>query len=149
MIYTPDYSIDLPESKVPLLFNTWTFREYSLKIGEELEDMYQGIASGKALKSKNIPDLLLIAAKSYARFNKKEFSFSEDDAFMWLDHMGGYNSEKLIKVYKVFVSKLLNISPEKFEVLLQGKGEKEEKSKKKVQMPSPGKASNASPPAQE
>src|SRR5690348_3147656 len=109
MTYKADYTIDLPNGKISLLFNSWTFREHCLKIGIELEDLYKAIEEGRAFRSKDLPTLLLTASESYCLFNSIPFAYNEKDAFVWIDELGGFNSGKLISVYKVFVAKLLNI----------------------------------------
>lgn len=119
MTYKPDYSIELSNGKIALLFNSWTFRQYSQKIGVELDDLYELIKSGKAIKSKDLPTLLLIAAESFSWFNDQEFKYTEKDAYKWIDEVGGFNSPRFMDVFKVFVGKFLNIAPERLEVIWQ------------------------------
>src|SRR6476620_8991567 len=109
MNYTPDYQIQTDGEPVPLLFNSWTFRKYTGIKGIEFEDLLDNVREGRAFRSSDLPELFLTAAESYRKFNKQEFTYTELDAYEWIDHMGGFNSVKLMDVYKAFVSKLLNI----------------------------------------
>lgn len=115
-----DYKISLNDGTViPLLFNTWTFREYSRKKGIDFEALVASVTGGDPFKSNDIPDLLLKAAESYCRFNGgKEFNYNDLDSCLWVDSLGGaFNAPALVELFKVFICKLLNISPEKFDVL--------------------------------
>jgi hypothetical protein len=119
MTYTPDFTIKTEGGDIPLLFNSWTFREYSRKKSIELEELLYRVRTGQAFKSADVPDLLLIAAQSFCKFNNKPFNYTDDEACTWVDILGGFNSLRLVEVYKAFVAKLLNISPEAFEVAWQ------------------------------
>jgi hypothetical protein len=127
MRYDPDYVIELKEAKIPVLFNSWTFKNYSDKIGVELEDIGDMIRSGKVIKSKDLPALLLIAANSYQKFMGIEKSYSEMDAYQWIDELGGFNSARLIDLYKVFVARLFNVSVDAFDVEATTKPEPKKK----------------------
>jgi hypothetical protein len=146
---TPDYQIELSGGgKVPLLFNSWTFRTFTRGKGIEFEDLMENVYSGKAFRSNDLPELLLAAAKSYARFNDVDVNYSEDDSFEWLDELGGMNSLKLMDIYKVFAAKLLNVSPEKFEVLWTKATEITNEQAEKKKADSPGETLTSSQPAQ-
>jgi hypothetical protein len=114
---TADYKIKLSTGEIPLLFNSWMFREYSKVKGIELEDLFAGIQTGQGFKAKDIPDLLLAAHSSWCKYNNKECTQTDADACLWLDEMGGYNTPELLNIYKLFVSKLINIDPVQFEIL--------------------------------
>lgn len=118
MTYTPDYKIQLSGDRiVPLLFNSWAFRKYTQLKGIEFEDLVEKIGEGKAFLANDLPDLILIAAEAFAKFNAIDFKHTDTDAYTWIDEMGGFNSTTLLDLYKVFVSRVLNISPEKLDVL--------------------------------
>lgn len=132
MQFTPDYIITRKDgSKVNLLFNSWMYRAYSYKKNIELEDLFVNIQKGVAFKSRDLPDLLLIAAETYAKYNNAPFGYTEMDACLWVDEMGGYNSANLVELYKIFVSRLINVDQAEFEILwnkvINGEGEREQK----------------------
>lgn len=135
-----DYKIKISTGEVPLLFNTWMFREYSRRKGIELEDLFTNIQTGQGFKTSNIPDLLLVANESFCKYNNKECTSTDLDACSWLDEMGGFNSPQIIDLYKLFVSKLINVDPAQFELLWNKVTEekKEEPKKKEVKKSSPG-----------
>jgi hypothetical protein len=145
MNYTqPDYEIQLEGGKIPLLFTSWTFREFSLRNGVEFEDLINRINEGRPIVANQIPDLLLIAAKAYCFHNKVEFQYDEADAFMWIDELGGLNSMKLADIIKVYLSRLLKIPEEKFDVAMNNV---KEPPKKKVSVkPSLGSGSTQKQP---
>lgn len=130
MQHTAPYTIQLNDgTQVPLLFNSFMYREYCYKKGMELEDLFQRIGNGTAFKSKDLPDLLYYAAFTWCKYNNKECIHSDLDACLWVDELGGYNSPELVGIYKLFVARLLNVDPAVFDVLWQkvvnGEGEKE------------------------
>lgn len=112
-----DYKIKLSTGEIPLLFNTWMFREYSKRKGIELEDLFTNIQTGQGFKSKDIPDLMLVAHETFCRYNNKECVATDLDSCGWLDEMGGFNSPQIIDLYKLFVSKLINVDPAQFDLL--------------------------------
>lgn len=134
MKYPAHFEITTSEGvKVPLLFNSWMFRKFCQFKKMELEDLMDGIRFGKAFKMADLPDLLLIAAETFCRFNGTQFVHTDLDATLWVDDLGGYNSKAMGDIYIVFVAKLLNVSPEKLMVEVSGKEEEQEEkpSKKK------------------
>jgi hypothetical protein len=140
MQFLPDYTIKLNDGKeVHFLFNTWTFRGFCNKKGIELEDLFINIQTGIPFKVKDLPELLLVAAQSYAKYNSVPFQYTDEDACMWLDIIGGINSPELKTIYVLFVSKLVNVDPKQFEVLVDSVVEQVEKENKKKGQ---GKASN-------
>lgn len=114
---TADYKIKLSNGEIPLVFNTWMFREYTKLKGIEMEDLFTNIQTGQGFKAKDIPDLMLIAHQSWCKYNNKECTQTDLDACGWLDEMGGFNSPQIIDLYKMFVSKLINVDPVQFELL--------------------------------
>jgi hypothetical protein len=136
MRYTPDYQIELSGgAKVPLLFNTWTFREYTRLKKQEFEDLIENVQTGKVFKANDLPDLLLLAAQSYFKFNDSPCNYTEVDACSWLDELGGMNSMRLLDLYKVFVGKLTGISPEQLDAAWTTAEEKTEAKKKNSEEP--------------
>lgn len=110
MRYNPDYTISLPDGQsVPLLFNSWTFRKYTDFKGIEFYNLIEGIQKGELFRSTDIPELLGFAAESFNRFNGLDLKFEPEASYTWIDGMGGFNSPKLLDVYKIFVSKALGI----------------------------------------
>ncbi len=123
MIYSPDYTLKLKDGKeIPLLFNTWAFRTYSSRKGIEYEELAEGCApkadgsSGETLKTKNFPDILLIGAETYCKYNSIPLTYTDLDACVWMDELPWTTSEVLKEVIIVFVSKLFNIDPDKVNV---------------------------------
>jgi hypothetical protein len=131
-----DYKIKLQTGEVPLLFNTWMFREYTKLKGIEMEDLFTNIQTGQGFKAKDIPDLMLVANQSFCKYNGQECTNTDLDACGWLDEMGGFNSPQIIDLYKLFVSKLINVDPVQFELLWNKvtEPEKKEPEKKKAQV---------------
>ena len=118
MRFLPDYTIQLKDgSKIELLFNSFMFRSYSYRKGIELEDLFVGIQTGGAFKAKDLPDLLLTAAETFCKYNDAPCPYTDLDACVWLDEIGGFNSVKLVELYKIFVSKLVNVDQKQFDVL--------------------------------
>jgi hypothetical protein len=121
MKFTPDYTLTLKSGEqIPLLYNTWAFRTYSARKGIEYEDLVAGcfpqrneqgeaIGAGETLKTNNLPDLLLIGAECYAKYNNAAFTYNDLDACLWMDDLGGLYSSELAELAKIFVGKLLNI----------------------------------------
>lgn len=138
MIHTADYHI----GDVPLLFNSWTFRQYCRRVDIDLDQLFEHIGQGeRVIKTDHMPDLLYVAAESWCRFNNKTFTYTELDAYTWVDTMGGYRlNEQWSALVKVFMMKLLNIPQERFEVLWAGE-EQADGGKKKAAKGSPGTAS--------
>lgn len=140
-----DYKIALKNGEIPLLFNTWMYREYSKRKGVELEDLFEGIRTGAGFKVKDIPDILLVAHESYCRYNSKDFTQTDLDACDWLDEMGGFNAPQIVELYKLFVCKLINVDPAQFEILWNKVTQPEVKTeKKKVTKEVPGESSTRS-----
>lgn len=138
-----DHKIKLSNGEIPLLFNTWMFREYTKLKGIEMEDLFTNIQSGQGFKAKDIPELMLIAHQSWCKYNGKENTNTDLDACGWLDEMGGFNSPQIIDLYKIFVSKLINVDPAQFELLWNKVTEEKPKEGKKkvVTKNSPGESS--------
>ena len=126
-----DYKIKVSTGDVPLLFNTWMFREYTKLKGIEMEDLFTNIQTGQGFKAKDIPDLMLVANQSFCKYNNKECTNTDLDACGWLDEMGGFNSPQIIDLYKLFVSKLINVDPVQFELLWNKVTEEKPKEEKK------------------
>lgn len=144
-----DYKITLQKGEIPLLFNTWMYREYSKRKGIELEDLFEGIRTGAGFKLKDIPDILLVAHESFCRYNNKDFIQTDLDACDWLGEMGGFNAPQVVELYKLFVCKLINVDPSQFEILwnkvTQPEKESVEKTeKKKAAKKAPGGSSTHS-----
>lgn len=142
-----DYKITVSTGEIPLLFNTWMFREYSRRKGIELEDLFENIRTGQGFKAKDIPDLMLVAHETYCKYNSKECTQTDLDACGWLDEMGGFNAPQIIDLYKLFVSKLINVDPAQFELLWNKVTEvnKEEPKKKAAVISLPGESSTKVP----
>jgi hypothetical protein len=121
--HSPDYQIELTGGdKIPLLFNTWTFKNFTRLKGLEFEDFLNEVQSGKGFKGNDLPDLFFLAAQSYYRFNDIEFKYTDIDAYDWVDQLGGMNSTRLLDVYKIFFSRATGISIEKIETLWEQAG---------------------------
>jgi hypothetical protein len=105
MTLLPDYTID----NVNFSFNSYALQKYCNQKGIEMEDLYNMVREGTAFKSSELPALLLVAAESYALYNKQPFTFTELDAFGWIDSVGGFNSSKVVDVFKIFAARLLNV----------------------------------------
>lgn len=134
MVFTPDYTIEVDGKKIPLLFNSLFYREFCAAKGIELEDLFDLIKQGKAFKGGDLPLLLHQAALTWHRYNAGATAFPfnhPEDSCLWLDVLGGYNSLKLMDVYKIFVCKLSNIDPNEFEVMLKAATEQPEVEEKK------------------
>jgi hypothetical protein len=128
---TADYKIKLQKGEIPLLFNTWMFREYSKRKGIELEDLFTNIQTGQGFKARDIPDLMLVAHETYCKYNNDACTQTDLDSCAWLDEMGGFNSPQIIDLYKLFVSKLINVDPAQFELLWNKVTEDKPKEEKK------------------
>lgn len=129
MIYSPDYTIQLPEGgEVHLLFNTWAIKKYCEKQGIEMEELLT------RLKVKELPDLMLSAAESYARYNKQEFKATDLDACEWMDAMGGFNGPKLAEIVKTFLRRVSGLTEAEYEERVQAATEE----KKREVTPLPG-----------
>lgn len=138
MSYTPDHQI----GEVKLLFNSWTFRHFCRRINIELDELFNNIGEGKLIKTEHFPELLFTAAESYCKFNNLPLTYTELDAYTWIDEIGGFTySEKWNGIIRSFMGKLLNLSPEQFEVLWSGQATEPAGDKKKAESGSPGTAS--------
>lgn len=102
-----DYTIELQDgSKINLLFNTWTFRNYSYKTGIEFEGLFD---ITQAVKTKDLPLLLISAADSFSKYNSEAVqpSYTDADACLWLDEIGfTFLSDKVKDIYAICISKL-------------------------------------------
>lgn len=116
-----DYLIELKSGeKIPLLFNTRTFKNYSYKKNIEMEELVEGVLNGKAFRANDLPTLLQIAAESYAFKAENGIKYTEDDACEWMDELGRFiSSPKIMEIYKLFVARLVNIDPKVLEVKLK------------------------------
>lgn len=126
-----DYKIKSAGGEIPLLFNSWMFREYCRKKSIELEDLFTNIQNGKGFRANDIPELLLTAHETFCRYNNKECTKTDLDSCLWLDEMGGFSSSAIVDIYKLFVSKLINIDQAQFELLWNKVTEPKEKEEKK------------------
>jgi hypothetical protein len=72
-----------------------------------------------------------VANQSFCKYNNKECTNTDLDACGWLDEMGGFNSPQIIDLYKLFVSKLINVDPVQFELLWNKVIEEKPKEEKK------------------
>lgn len=148
-MYQADYILKLNNDKeIHLLFNTWAFRNYSLRKGVDYEELANGCMlkedgrPGETLKANNIPGILLIGAEAFCKYNNIPFTYTDLDADGWCDEFHPLTSPELRQVALVFASKLLNISLADLEVNTSG-GEEEKKKANGVSRknPSPGKNS--------
>lgn len=102
-----DYTIELQGgSVIHLLFNTWTFRNYSYKTGIEFEGLFD---ITRAIKTRDLPLLLTSAADSFSKYNPDagQKAYTDDDACLWLDEIGfTMVSPKVQDIYAVCISKL-------------------------------------------
>jgi hypothetical protein len=109
----PDYSL----GETHFLFNSFMYKKYCEGKGIELEDLLQQVHAmlkeGKGFKTKDYPDILLAAHKSYCLYNKQPFNAGELEAYEWIDQMGGLVSgvDGRVQVFKLFIARLLNIDP--------------------------------------
>jgi hypothetical protein len=109
----PDYSL----GETHFLFNSFMYKKYCEGKGIELEDLLQQVHAmlkeGKGFKTKDYPDILLAAHKSYCLYNKLPFNAGELEAYEWIDQMGGLVSgvDGRVQVFKLFIARLLNIDP--------------------------------------
>jgi hypothetical protein len=135
MKHSPDYEIQLTGGeKIPLLFNTWTFKNFTRLKGIEYEDFLELVQRGQGFKGNDLPDLFFLAAQSYFRFNDVTFPYTDLEAYAWVDELGGMNSVKLIEVYKIFFGKVSGLTVPQVEELWKKAGEHaqtEETEKKK------------------
>jgi hypothetical protein len=120
---TADYILKLKNgTEIPLLYNTWAFKTYSERKGVEYEDLANGCGSqpdgsqGETLKTKHMPDILLIGAETYSKYNNKAFTYTDLDACMWMDELPWRTSLELVEIIKIFVGKLLNVDLNSVEV---------------------------------
>jgi hypothetical protein len=109
----PDYSI----GDTHFVFNSFMYKQYCEGKGIELEDLLQQVHAmlkeKKGFKTKDYPDILLAAHKSYCLYNKQPFTAGEMEAYEWLDKMGGLVNgvDGRVQVFKLFIARLLNIDP--------------------------------------
>jgi len=115
-MFIADYTLKLKEGKeIPLLFNTWAFKTYSARKGVEYEELAEGCSTkedgtmGDTLKTKNFPDMLLMGAETFCKYNNLTFAYSDLDACNWMDELPWRTSKELQEILTIFVSKLLNI----------------------------------------
>jgi len=128
MIYEPDYKITAGGQDVPFLFRSLTFKKYCDRKGIELDELVrmvyktilskdrieaEGLQDVRDIKINDFADILLAAHETYCLYHKITFRAKEEDAFMWIDEMGGIiNSRKeQMEVMLLFACKLLNIDP--------------------------------------
>lgn len=140
-MYQADYIITLKnQTEVPLLFNTWAFRNYSLRKGIDYEELAKGCflkedgKPGDTLKANNIPGILLIAAEAYCKYNGKPFTYTAEDADSWCDQFHPLTSPELRQVALIFASKLLGVPLTELEVK-DGETKPVEEKKKEEPMP--------------
>lgn len=115
-MHAADYTLKLKGGgEVPLLYNTWAYKTYSQRKGVEYEALAEGLgpkedgSMGDTLKAKNFPDILLIGAETYCKYNNIPFTYNDLDACLWMDELPWMTSIELQGIIKVFVSKLLNV----------------------------------------
>lgn len=122
MFYSPDYTIQLPQGKqIPLLFNTWTYKKFTLGLGIELEDFIARLNPDEngnrkpLIKFSEYPQFFLCAAESFCKYNNQPFTHSDLDSCVWMDTLGGYTSEKLVELTLIAVGRLANTDPSNLE----------------------------------
>jgi hypothetical protein len=115
-----DYVIELKDkTEIPLLFNTWTFRNYSYRKGFEMEELFTQVTNGTAFRGNDLPTLLHTAAESYVKYSEGTEKYTEDDACEWMDELGRFiSSPKIMEIYKLFVARLVNIDPKVLEIMV-------------------------------
>lgn len=119
MKYNPDSTLELSDGKkIPLLFNTWTFRTFSQRMGLQFAQMVTGLTE-KKIAENDISLLFLTAAQSWHRHNRVDFTADEIDADEWVDDLGGLMSPKLQEHYIKFISKLSGWSVDQIEVSVE------------------------------
>lgn len=112
-----DYKIKVSTGEIPLLFINKTFRSYTLKKGIEMEDLDAGIRGGQGLKANDIPLFLLTAHEVWCVYNNTECIYTELDADLWVDDIGGWRSNEMGEIYKIFVRNFFNMDEGQFELL--------------------------------
>ena len=140
MKFQPDYTFTADGKDIHLLFNTWMFRQYSIRKGIELDQLEESIKTGRPFPVNAIPDVLLIAHETFCKYNSLPFEATELDACDWIDKTGGMGSALYVDTYKQFLIKFLNLSAAEFDVMLQKAKEQSEAKpdKKKEPIESPG-----------
>lgn len=127
MRYSADFKLSVDGKDINLLFNSWTFRNYSDRAGVDLDGLLQHLLANRT----KLPDLLYAAAESYAKFNNEAFGHTELDAYLWMDGIGGYNSTQIINIWKVCIARLYNTTPEQVEAIFNQMTAEPEQDKKK------------------
>lgn len=126
----PDYTITVNGEAVHFVFNSYTYKKYCEREGIELHELLAKVQ--KSLTPKNeltdemksvkgfmpddLPGILLVANQTYSLYNKLPFTAGELEAFQWLDAIGGLLSTTYGELFITFISKLLNIDPERLKM---------------------------------
>lgn len=126
MIFTPDYSITLPEGqRIDLLFSSYFYKKYCERKGIELHEFLKQIGTVlsakedeepgrvKGFTNDDMPEIILVAHQVWCHYNKIPCDKTEADAYLWIDAMGGLvnGMATYSELFKVFVARLFNIDP--------------------------------------
>ena len=115
----PDYIIKLQSGgEIPLLFNNWTFTQFSAKKGMDFDELEALIFQDdpRPFKMTEVPMVLLLAHETWCFFNDQEFKAKEKDAFLWIEETGGMRSTLYAETYKRFLMRYLNLTDAQLEV---------------------------------
>ncbi|RYZ18281.1 MAG: hypothetical protein EOO10_25980 [Chitinophagaceae bacterium] len=149
MHYSPDYTISLPDGKkIPLLFKTKVFMNLGKIIGLEYEGLKDYFGEKMGIDAKYLPDALLQGAEWYALQAGQDFAYTKDDAYLWIDAMGGFYSQACADVVATIVAAYFGKTKDEFLKLIieaaQKEAAPEKEVKKKNQSPGNGSTKAAS-----
>lgn len=94
-----EFKIVLPDAEIPGKFGTWALKRFCMKKNYSLQQL--GEALTKNLSIDDMVEFILCAVEqSFRELKSKEsFPFTDLDACMWVDELGGISGEKLNELF--------------------------------------------------